>query len=653
MPNKKLSPKNIAGDTRLQQPATQQAVVNNAVHPKSPLTATYDNAEPGKATACVVILTAIEVEHLAVQAHLTELTEETHERGTVYTCGLFKAPNCDWNVAVAQIGAGNPGASSETERAIERFKPQVILFVGVAGGIKDVNVGDVIAATKIYTYDHGKVLANKTLPRPELGSVSYELKQRAMAEARKKEWQNRIRSEPQSDLPRRIPEAKVAPIAAGEKVIASRKAKIYKYLCEYYDDAIAVEMEGFGFLEAVARGNKTVSAIVIRGISDLLEGKAEFDAKGSQALAACHASAFAFELLAKLDGKATPGSVGEFVGTAQIPFYSTLPQGVVTLFVEPKESEFYLHAHLGEQEFVRQGVFDPQLAELYQIIDTNQKPEKVISDLINCNAYPKDHSECIIRQFLKWLQERRNSLSDIAKCLIIDDKTEFEIPWELLELDKTPLGAVLQTVRCRPLESETSPVDPGCKGRILLYAKPEYSELESFQPHKLSDFTDFLKNLQQPQSEFGLVFIDGSSFTEPLNIPTVYLKYSKLFKARSSVVFIGGQLLLDGTMILRFRNFLKAFVTYGAKGVVGTLKTIDANKAAIVVNSFFTEYQKDPTSTIPELLRRLRQQAVQRLEEEVFTDENGEFYLATFMHVYYGNPMTVMQLVPMEGSSNV
>jgi nucleoside phosphorylase len=240
-----------------------------------------------------VILTALPVEYLAVRDRLTNPQEETHPQGTVYERGRFVAEGQVWEVGIVEIGAGNVGAALEAERAIAHFQPEVVLFVGVAGGLKDVAIGDVVASTKIYGYESGKA-EHRFKPRPEIGLPAYSLEQRARAEARKGDWLKRL-----ADVPEPVPQVFVGPIAAGEKVIASTESEVFAFLRESYGDAIAVEMEGLGFLEA-ARANQRVAAMVIREISDLIDGKGEADRAGNQRMAAGHASTFAFEVLAKV-----------------------------------------------------------------------------------------------------------------------------------------------------------------------------------------------------------------------------------------------------------------------------------------------------------------------------------------------------------------
>jgi nucleoside phosphorylase len=241
---------------------------------------------------CAVILTALRVEYQAVRHHLTNLNEETHS-GTVYERGLFSASTQDWQIGIVEIGAGNPGAALQAERAITHFQPDVVLFVGVAGGIKDVRLGDVVASTKVYGYESGK--SEETFhPRPEVGLSAHSLEQRAKAEARKSDWLKRL----PIPNPEPVPDVFIAPIAAGEKVIASTQSEVFRFLRSNYGDAVAVEMEGFGLLQA-AHANEGVSAIVIRGISDLIDGKSAIDSTGYQKIAAEHASAFAYELLSK------------------------------------------------------------------------------------------------------------------------------------------------------------------------------------------------------------------------------------------------------------------------------------------------------------------------------------------------------------------
>lgn len=261
----------------------------------------------------VAILTALPVEYNAVRRHLTDLQEEVHEQHTVYERGIFQCGTTSWRVGLAEIGAGNAGAAMEGERAISHFRPQVVMFIGIAGSVKDASLGDVVAATKIYGYESG-ASRNKFETRPDVGESSYRLVQRARAEARKTDWLTRITTPPSM-----APNAVVAPIAAGEKVIKSTKAHVYRFVRSQYGDAVAVEMEGRGFLKAVHANN--VDGIVIRGISDQIDNKEEVDVAGWQTIASEHAAAFAFELLAKLvasDTSRLPASDGAWVALTKV-----------------------------------------------------------------------------------------------------------------------------------------------------------------------------------------------------------------------------------------------------------------------------------------------------------------------------------------------
>jgi nucleoside phosphorylase len=259
------------------------------------------------ARVSVVVATALALEFVAVEGLLTDFVERVGPEGTVYRVGYLATPTGRVVVAIVQTGTGNTTAAIEAERSIQLFHPTYFLFVGIAGGIKDVGLGDVVAASKIYAYESGKS-HDQFLPRPEVTMSGHALVQRAMAVARDGAWVKRIAST-NSDISSPTIRAFVGPIAAGEKVLASRTSGIVTLLKSNYSDALAVEMEGYGAMRA-AFAHAGVQALVIRGISDSIAGKSESDRRGWQEKAAAHAAAFAAEVICGM-AKAQPSQTSD------------------------------------------------------------------------------------------------------------------------------------------------------------------------------------------------------------------------------------------------------------------------------------------------------------------------------------------------------
>ncbi|MEM7067191.1 MAG: 5'-methylthioadenosine/S-adenosylhomocysteine nucleosidase [Cyanobacteria bacterium P01_B01_bin.77] len=274
---------------------TEKSPIFQAINPVISDTTILQPLGRGIVPPRVVILTTLAEEFLAVREHLSELREILHPDGIIYEFGRFRSENVIWDVIIAETGPGNNSAAIETKRVISFFNPDVVLSVGVASGLKDVTIGDVVVSTKVYNYEIGRIgnemfNLRHTIELPS----SYYLEQSARATVR--DWRRREDLSGLEDLPR----AFVTAIAAGERVVASMKSRIAQYLTQNYEDALAVDMEGFGFL-STARQVNDVSAIVIRGIADLLDsGEEPTEHRSSQTLAAKNASLFAFELLAQL-----------------------------------------------------------------------------------------------------------------------------------------------------------------------------------------------------------------------------------------------------------------------------------------------------------------------------------------------------------------
>lgn len=241
-----------------------------------------------------LILTAIPIEYNAIQKYFQELESRMHPNGDYYEVGNISLDGSEWEILIGLTGPHNTVAGIETQKAIEFFNPIIAIFVGVAGGLKDVELGDIVVSSKIYPYEYGKV-EGEFKPRSDSRAPNYRLIRLAEMVSRENNWRKRILTDDNQSPPRVF----VGPIVSGEKVIGDDQSYEYELIRRNYSDALAAEMEGSGFLEAAWRNNG-LDALVIRGISDKCnKEKGEADINGSQEIAAANASAFAFEFLSK------------------------------------------------------------------------------------------------------------------------------------------------------------------------------------------------------------------------------------------------------------------------------------------------------------------------------------------------------------------
>lgn len=251
-----------------------------------------------------LILTTVDHESRAVKAHLTNTEILIGEKGAFYEYGSFSDPAGDWLIVHAITSQGNSDASLVTSKAFQEFGSfHVLMFVGVAGSLKeDIPIGSVVVGDYVYNGHSAKVGDSETLVRPHGLTPPLELLNSTRGLIYLGEWIDFIRPPVGIDLPNRAdypcefpPSAFIKGIVSGEEVVAGDKSDRFALLRSHFNDCGAVEMEGWGVMNAAHHEN--ASAIIVRGISDMCAGKGHEKDKLHQPIAAAHAAAFAFSIL--------------------------------------------------------------------------------------------------------------------------------------------------------------------------------------------------------------------------------------------------------------------------------------------------------------------------------------------------------------------
>lgn len=251
-----------------------------------------------------LILTTVVLESRAVKAHLTNPERLIGEKGSLYEYGRFSDPAGDWLIVHAITSQGNSDAGLVAGKAFQEFGSfHAVMFVGVAGSLKeDIPIGSVVVGDYVYNGHAAKVGDNETFGRPHGLPSARELLTAAQGLIYDDEWWDLICAPVGINLPEKRgypcdfpPSAVIKGIVSGEEVVAGDKSQRFAWLSLHFNDCGAVEMEGWGVMNAAHHEN--ASAIIVRGISDMCAGKDQAKDKLHQPIAAAHAAAFAFSIL--------------------------------------------------------------------------------------------------------------------------------------------------------------------------------------------------------------------------------------------------------------------------------------------------------------------------------------------------------------------
>lgn len=252
----------------------------------------------------VVILTAVpaEFKEASTDFYLDQPKAE-FINGILYTKGLLRVKRTiTAEVYIRECGQLNINSSQETERAVNLLHPDYIIFIGIAGGRKDVEIGDIVFGNKVYYYEEQKITSDGIHVRPRSINPTFSLEEIAKMGQIRHDWIQWLREEA------RAANLILGPILSGEKLLDDYNNEIGEIIDRNFNDTTAIDKESYGFMQAVSRQvieGKHINFAVVRGISDLVKTKSTVSAIESkrpsniQKLASHVALGFSFWMLSE------------------------------------------------------------------------------------------------------------------------------------------------------------------------------------------------------------------------------------------------------------------------------------------------------------------------------------------------------------------
>ncbi|MHC4241823.1 MAG: 5'-methylthioadenosine/adenosylhomocysteine nucleosidase, partial [Planctomycetota bacterium] len=240
------------------------------------------------------ILGAFEQEIILLEDKLTDAQDRTIEE-IRFVSGKLRGKK----VVIAYTGIGKVNAAMTTTLLIEHFKPDKVIFTGIAGAVnRQLQPGDIVIAEKTAHHDMGTVwpegLFHKGVKNRLNGwenPVFFETDKQLLKLAERAAQQVDLRSI-RIISGQRSPKVVKGVVVTGDAFIASAEkcAELRKKL-----NADAVEMEGAAVAQLCFQ--RGIGYLVIRSISDNADEGAVLDKQTFYLLAAKNSSSLVIEML--------------------------------------------------------------------------------------------------------------------------------------------------------------------------------------------------------------------------------------------------------------------------------------------------------------------------------------------------------------------
>ncbi len=223
-----------------------------------------------------LIITALAAEFAAVAGKLSDIEDiPDKETGSVFCKSTLPISNgidtrSHYDIILVRLHSmGNISAAITTVEAIQKWQPSQVILVGITAGMSGkVNLGDIIVADRVVSYEVGKSLDRGYADRIEPFTVSRKLISAIQHYGYGDNSWRELLSYP--ELRQRVLQVRFGSVLSGSKLLAL--GNTFEHLQNSNPDLIAVDMEASGIAGVTSQlAYDAPEFLAIRSVSDFAD----------------------------------------------------------------------------------------------------------------------------------------------------------------------------------------------------------------------------------------------------------------------------------------------------------------------------------------------------------------------------------------------